>query len=80
MLTEVPEMFGAESILFERCESEEVFGKAVKMIEDFKHYFTSHNQVVYERGGSPPWRISPAAASKRGAAPRWWTCWATARR
>ena len=41
-------MFGAESILFERCESEEVFGKAVKMIEDFKHYFTSHNQVVYE--------------------------------
>ncbi|MCI9551374.1 MAG: altronate dehydratase [Oscillospiraceae bacterium] len=48
VLTEVPEMFGAESILFERCESEEVFGKAVKMIEDFKHYFTSHNQVVYE--------------------------------
>ena len=48
ILTEVPEMFGAESILFERCESEEVFGKAVKMIEDFKHYFTSHNQVVYE--------------------------------
>ena len=48
VLTEVPEMFGAESILFERCESEEVFGKAVKMIEDFKHYFTSHYQVVYE--------------------------------
>ena len=48
VLTEVPEMFGAESILFERCENEEVFRKAVKMIEDFKHYFTSHNQVVYE--------------------------------
>ncbi len=48
VLTEVPEMFGAESILFERCESEAVFDKAVKMIEDFKHYFTSHNQVVYE--------------------------------
>ena len=48
ILTEVPEMFGAESILFERCGSEAVFQKAVSMIEDFKHYFTSHNQVVYE--------------------------------
>ena len=48
VLTEVPEMFGAESILFERCGSEAVFQKAVSMIEDFKHYFTSHNQVVYE--------------------------------
>ena len=48
VLTEVPEMFGAESILFERCESEAVFRKAVAMIEDFKRYFTSHNQVVYE--------------------------------
>ena len=41
-------MFGAESILFERCESREVFDKAVKMIDDFKHYFTAHGQVVYE--------------------------------
>ncbi len=48
VLTEVPEMFGAEGILFDRCTDEAVFGKAVKMIEDFKHYFTSHNQVVYE--------------------------------
>lgn len=48
VLTEVPEMFGAESILFQRCESEEVFHKAVKMIENFKDYFTSHGQVVYE--------------------------------
>jgi len=48
VLTEVPEMFGAESILFERCQSEAVFDKAVRMIEDFKHYFTSHDQVVYE--------------------------------
>ncbi|MCR4657084.1 MAG: altronate dehydratase family protein [Lachnospiraceae bacterium] len=48
VLTEVPEMFGAESILFERCESREVFDKAVRMIDDFKHYFTSHGQVVYE--------------------------------
>ena len=48
VLTEVPEMFGAESILFSRCESEAVFHKAVKMIEEFKGYFTAHGQVVYE--------------------------------
>lgn len=48
VLTEVPEMFGAETILFERCKNEAVFHKAVKMIEDFKSYYTSHGQVVYE--------------------------------
>lgn len=48
VLTEVPEMFGAESILFERCADGEVFRKAVGMIENFKHYFTAHGQVVYE--------------------------------
>ena len=48
VLTEVPEMFGAEGILFDRCANRAVFDKAVKMIEDFKHYFTSHGQVVYE--------------------------------
>lgn len=48
VLTEVPEMFGAEGILFDRCANRTVFDKAVKMIEDFKHYFTSHGQVVYE--------------------------------
>ena len=48
VLTEVPEMFGAEDILFSRCESEEVFDKAVRMVERFKDYFVSHGQVVYE--------------------------------
>ncbi len=48
VLTEVPEMFGAESILFDRCASEDVFHKAVAMVEDFKRYFVSHGQVVYE--------------------------------
>jgi altronate hydrolase len=48
VLTEVPEMFGAESILFSRCENEAVFDKAVKMVNDFKKYFTDHGQVVYE--------------------------------
>lgn len=48
MLTEVPEMFGAEKLLFNRCKDRSVFDKAVKMVDDFKHYFTSHGQVVYE--------------------------------
>lgn len=48
ILTEVPEMFGAESILLNRCENKEIFDKAVTMIEDFKDYFVSHGQVVYE--------------------------------
>lgn len=48
VLTEVPEMFGAESILFDRCQDEAVFHKAVDMVNDFKKYFTSHGQVVYE--------------------------------
>ena len=48
VLTEVPEMFGAEGILFDRCADETVFQKAVGMVENFKRYFTSHGQVVYE--------------------------------
>jgi len=48
ILTEVPEMFGAESILFDRCENQEVFNKAVNMVNSFKDYFVSHGQVVYE--------------------------------
>ena len=48
VLTEVPEMFGAENILFSRCESEAVFDKAVRMVNGFKEYFVSHGQVVYE--------------------------------
>jgi len=48
VLTEVPEMFGAENILFSRCENEAVFDKAVAMVNDFKDYFVSHGQVVYE--------------------------------
>ncbi len=48
ILTEVPEMFGAESILFDRCENQEVFNKAVDMVNSFKDYFVSHGQVVYE--------------------------------
>ena len=48
ILTEVPEMFGAEQVLMNRAESREVFDEVVDMINGFKHYFTSHGQVVYE--------------------------------
>ncbi|MCH5184643.1 MAG: altronate dehydratase [Oscillospiraceae bacterium] len=48
VLTEVPEMFGAEHILMNRCESREVFDKTVSLINNFKKYFMSYNQPVYE--------------------------------
>ena len=48
ILTEVPEMFGAEAMLMDRCESQEVFQAAVDMINGFKEYFISHHEVVYE--------------------------------
>ena len=48
ILTEVPEMFGAETILMGRCETEELFGKTVRLINDFKAYFESYHMPVYE--------------------------------
>ncbi|MCR5347433.1 MAG: altronate dehydratase family protein [Fretibacterium sp.] len=48
ILTEVPEMFGAETILMDRCEDSAVFEKTVKLINDFKAYFESCGQPVYE--------------------------------
>ena len=48
VLTEVPEMFGAENVLFERCINEEIFEKGVKLINDFKQYFKNHGQPVSE--------------------------------
>ncbi len=48
IMTEVPEMFGAEHLLMERCETQELFLKTVDLINDFKDYFTRHNQVIYE--------------------------------
>lgn len=48
ILTEVPEMFGAETILMNRCINKKTFEKTVNMINNFKDYFTSHNQVIYE--------------------------------
>lgn len=48
ILTEVPEMFGAEKRLMERCQNKDVFNSCVDMINGFKKYFTDHGQVVYE--------------------------------
>lgn len=48
VLTEVPEMFGAEGFLMNRCISQEVFEKAVHMLNGFKNYFISHHEVVYD--------------------------------
>ena len=48
ILTEVPEMFGAENILFSRCVNETVFRRAADMVNQFKRYFVSHGQTVYE--------------------------------
>ena len=48
VLTEVPEMFGAEHLLMQRCISHDVFDKTVNLINDFKDYYTRHNQVIYE--------------------------------
>ena len=57
VLTEVPEMFGAEQLLMQRCENEEIFNKTVKLINDFKDYYTRYNQVIYE---------NPSPGNKKG--------------
>ena len=57
ILTEVPEMFGAEQLLMNKCKSQEVFEKYKKMIEDFKAYYTKHGFPVYE---------NPSPGNKKG--------------
>ena len=48
VLTEVPEMFGAETILMNRCRTEQLFDQTVSMINNFKEYFLSHGEPVGE--------------------------------
>lgn len=48
ILTEVPEMFGAETILMNRCENEQLFEQTVSLINNFKEYFLSHGEPVGE--------------------------------
>jgi altronate hydrolase len=57
ILTEVPEMFGAETILMDRCVNGQVFEKTVHLINDFKDYFRRHDQTIYE---------NPSPGNKKG--------------
>ena len=57
ILTEVPEMFGAEHLLMQRCINRDVFDKTVHLINDFKDYYKRHGQVVYE---------NPSPGNKKG--------------
>jgi len=57
ILTEVPEMFGAETILMDRAINEEVFGNIVHLINDFKKYYDDHQQPIYE---------NPSPGNKKG--------------
>ena len=66
VLTEVPEMFGAETILMNRAESEEVFGKIVNLVNDFKQYFIDHNQPVYFIKNGQEIYENPSPGNKEG--------------
>ena len=57
ILTEVPEMFGAETLLMNRCADEGLFGRTVEMINSFKTYYMNHGQNIYE---------NPSPGNKRG--------------
>ena len=57
LLTEVPEMFGAEHQLAEQCETEDVFKEFIEMIDSYKEYYRSHDQPIYE---------NPSPGNKRG--------------
>lgn len=57
ILTEVPEMFGAETILMDRAANKAIFDETVCLINDFKNYFKSYNQPIYE---------NPSPGNKKG--------------
>ncbi|MEP7705418.1 altronate dehydratase family protein [Paraglaciecola sp. 25GB23A] len=48
ILTETPEMFGAEQILMNRATNAKVYGQIVDLVNEFKQYFIDHNQPIYE--------------------------------
>lgn len=48
ILTEVPEMFGAEHLLMNRAKNEEVYTRIVSLINNFKNYFIEHHVDIYE--------------------------------
>lgn len=56
-MTEVPEMFGAEKILFRQCKNRDVVTKLVNLINEFKQYYLQHGQPIYE---------NPSPGNKKG--------------
>lgn len=48
VLSEVPEMFGAETLLMKRCRTRETFQECVDMINGFKEYYARYHQPCYE--------------------------------
>ena len=57
VLTEVPEMFGAEHLLMARAKDRDIFDRTVALINNFKEYYERHNQVIYE---------NPSPGNKKG--------------
>ncbi|MGL5437921.1 MAG: UxaA family hydrolase [Lachnospiraceae bacterium] len=57
ILTEVPEMFGAETLLMNRADSDDTFQEVVELINSFKQYYMDYNQPIYE---------NPSPGNKRG--------------
>ena len=57
ILTEVPEMFGAETLLMNPCANRELFDETVSLINDFKQYFKDNHQTIYE---------NPSPGNKKG--------------
>ena len=57
VLTEVPEMFGAETLLMNRAKNEETFHKTVDLINNFKAYFKRYNQPISD---------NPSPGNKKG--------------
>lgn len=57
ILTEVPEMFGAETILMDRAQNQAIFDQTVCLINDFKGYFRKYDQPIYE---------NPSPGNKKG--------------
>lgn len=72
ILMEVPEMFGAETLLMNRARNEAVFDKTVALVNNFKEYFMNYGEKINENpspgnkaGGITTLKISPWAACRK---------------
>ena len=68
VLTEIPEIFGAEQLLMDRAENENIFSEIVALVNDFKRYFLDHGEPVSENPSRP---VTSPAASRRSRKSRW---------